>query len=75
MGTVLYVTAEVLREIGIMAQPFVPVAAARLLDLLAAAPDARDFAAIGSASRLAAGTPLPAPSPIFPRYVEPEEAA
>jgi methionyl-tRNA synthetase len=75
MGTVLYVTAEILREIGIMAQPFVPVAAARLLDLLAAAPDARDFAAIGSASRLAAGTPLPAPSPIFPRYVEPEEAA
>jgi methionyl-tRNA synthetase len=75
MGTVLYVTAEVLREIGIMAQPFVPVAAARLLDLLAIAPERRDFAAIGPTSRLAPGTPLPAPAPIFPRYVEPEEAA
>ncbi|NNM72078.1 methionine--tRNA ligase [Enterovirga aerilata] len=75
MGTVLYVTAEVLREIGIMAQPFVPSAAARLLDLLAVSEEARSFDAIGSGSRLPAGTPLPAPAPIFPRYVEPEEAA
>ena len=35
MATVLYVTAEVLRTIGILAQPFVPGSAAKLLDLLA----------------------------------------
>ena len=34
-GTVLYVTAEVLRQIAILAQPFVPASAAKLLDLLA----------------------------------------
>src|SRR5207253_6869649 len=32
-GTVLYVTAEVLRQIAILAQPFMPDAAAKLLDL------------------------------------------
>ena len=34
-GTVLYVTAEVLRQIAILAQPFMPESAAKLLDLLA----------------------------------------
>ena len=33
-GTVLYVTAEVLRQIAILAQPFTPEGAAKLLDLL-----------------------------------------
>jgi methionyl-tRNA synthetase len=74
MGTVLYVTAEVLRAIGIMAQPFVPVAAEKLLDLLGVAAEERTLARIGSGHRLAPGTSLPQPQPIFPRYVEPEEA-
>eukprot|EP01037_Dinobryon_pediforme_P034287 gene34287-40128_t len=34
---------------------------------------ARSFAAI--ATRIVAGAALPAPTPIFPKYVEPEEAA
>ena len=38
-GTVLYVTAEVLRQIAILAQPFVPASAAKLLDLLAVPAD------------------------------------
>ncbi len=75
MGTVLYVTAEVLRAIGIMAQPFVPEAAGKLLTLLAVPEDRRGLAQIGAAHRLASGTALPAPQPIFPRYIEPEEAA
>ena len=75
MATVLYVTAEVLREIAIMAQPFVPAAAATLLDLLAVPAEGRAFAAIAAVARLAPGTTLPAPAPIFPRYVEPTEAA
>ena len=33
-GTVLYVTAEVLRQVGILCQPFMPASAGKLLDLL-----------------------------------------
>ena len=71
--TVLYVTAEVLRNVALMAQPFVPDAAAKLLTLLGVAEDARDFAKVGEAGRLVSGAALPAPAPIFPRYVEAEE--
>ncbi len=70
-GTVLYVTAEVLRRVGIMAQPFMPGSAAKLLDLLAVAPDERDFSQLDGRKRIAAGRALPAPAPVFPRYVEP----
>jgi len=72
METVLYVTAEVLRIIGIMAQPYIPASSASLLHLLSVGEDARSFADLHK--RLVPGTPLPAPAPIFPRYVE-EEAA
>lgn len=74
MQTVLYVTAEVLREVGILMQPVTPAAADRLLAILGVADDARDFAHLGAAGRLVPDTPLPAPSPVFPRYVEPEPA-
>jgi len=70
-GTVLYVTAEVIRQVAILAQPFMPQSAARLLDLIAVPADKRDFAALGA--RLAPGA-LPPPAPVFPRYVEPEAA-
>jgi methionyl-tRNA synthetase len=72
MGTVLYVTAEVLRIIGIMAQPVVPAAATKLLDLLGRAPEERSFAHIGPTNRLGPGGRLMQPEPIFPRYLEPE---
>jgi methionyl-tRNA synthetase len=71
-GTVLYVTAEVIRQVAILAQPFIPASAGKLLDLLAVPESERSFAALGSAHRLAPGTPLPAPSGVFPRYVDPE---
>ena len=74
-GTVLYVTAEILRQVGMLAQPFVPTSAAKLLDLLAVGADERSFAALGPEGRIKAGVTLPAPSPVFPRYVEPEEKA
>ena len=67
-GTVLYVTAEVLRQVAILAQPFMPQSAAKLLDLLGIATDKRDFAALST--RVVPGLALPAPSPVFPRYVE-----
>jgi len=72
MGAVLYVTAEVVRQLGILIQPVMPGAAARLLDLLAVPAEARTFAALGKNGRLAAGTTLPPPAPVFPRYVEAE---
>jgi methionyl-tRNA synthetase len=53
----------------------VPEAAGKLLTLLAVPEDRRGLAQIGAAHRLASGTALPAPQPIFPRYIEPEEAA
>jgi methionyl-tRNA synthetase len=70
--TVLYVTAEVLRQVAILVQPVMPEACAKLLDLLGVATDARSFAALGKSGRLAVGISLPAPSGIFPRYIEPE---
>ncbi|MGE0008240.1 MAG: methionine--tRNA ligase [Parvibaculaceae bacterium] len=75
MGTVLYVTAEILRQVGILAQPYMPVAAAKLLDLLGLPADKRDFAALGRAGRLASGTALPPPAAVFPRHVEEADAA
>lgn len=70
--TVLYVTIETIRQVAILTQPVMPQSMARLLDLLAVPADARDFASLGETGRLSAGTVLPAPSAIFPRYVEPE---
>jgi methionyl-tRNA synthetase len=72
MGTVLYVTAEVVRQVAILVQPAVPGAAARLLDLLAVPQEGRGFASLGAAGRLAPGARLPAPVAVFPRYVEQE---
>ena len=74
-GTVLYVTAEVLRQVGILCQPFMPASAGKLLDLLGLPADQRQFSRLGDANqRLAPGTSLPAPAPVFPRYIEPEAA-
>lgn len=70
--TVLYVTAEVLRQVAILVQPVMPASMAKLLDLLGIDPGSRDFAALGQGGRLVSGTALPAPSGVFPRYVEPE---
>ena len=72
-GTVLYVTAEVLRQVGILCQPFMPGSAGKLLDLLAIPTEFRSFADLGS--RIAARGRLPAPAPVFPRYVEREAQA
>ena len=72
MGTILYVTAEVVRQVAILASPVVPHAAEKLLDLLGQSETARDFSALGETGRLAAGTELPAPEGVFPRYMDPD---
>jgi methionyl-tRNA synthetase len=72
--TVLYATAEVVRQIAILAQPVMPESSAKLLDSLGIPADARDFANLGGATRIEPGTKLPAPVGIFPRYIEPTAA-
>jgi methionyl-tRNA synthetase len=74
METVLYVTAETVRQVAILAQPAVPAGAAALLDLLAIPPEARGFGSLGQGGRLTPGTALPEPKGVFPRYVEAAEA-
>ncbi|GAB3064195.1 methionine--tRNA ligase [Sediminivirga luteola] len=66
MGTVLYVTLEVLRIVTLLVQPVIPGSAAAILDQLGVPGDGRDFSALPE--RLAAGTRLPAPAPVFPKY-------
>ncbi len=77
MRLVLYVTIETLRIAAILLQPVMPAAMSKLLDLLAVPADKRDFAALegagpglAGANRLAPGAALPAPQPVFPRFVE-----
>ena len=72
MNTVLYVTIETLRRVGIMVQPFTPTAGGVLLDLLAVPALERQFAHVTEAHRLQAGSELPPPSPIFPRFEKPD---
>jgi methionyl-tRNA synthetase len=68
--TVLYVTAEVVRQVSILTQPVMPDASSKLLDSLGVPQDARDFAALST--RIKAGATLPPPVGVFPRYVEPK---
>ncbi|MDX2289587.1 MAG: methionine--tRNA ligase [Hyphomicrobiaceae bacterium] len=73
-GTILYVTAETVRQLAILVQASMPASSAKLLDLLGQpAGEARQFSALGAAGRLKPGTELPAPQGVFPRYVAPVE--
>ena len=64
-----------IRQVAILAQPFMPGSAAKLLDLLAVPAEERQFRELGGGRRIAAGVTLPAPSPVFPRYVDSEASA
>lgn len=70
MTTVLYVTAEVVRKVAILAQPIVPSSANLLLDILKVPLDKRTFADLSE--RLVSGTVIDKPEGVFPRYVEAE---
>ncbi len=74
MASVLYVTAECLRNIAILIQPVMPNASAKLLDQLAVGKKERDFAHFGQEFALKSGVALPTPEGIFPRYVEKNKA-
>jgi len=67
MSDVLYVTAEIIRQLAIMAQPYVPESAAKLLDQINV--EKREFTDL---SKRLEATSIDKPEGIFPRYVEPE---
>ena len=71
--TVMWVLAETIRRVTLLVQPFMPQSAARILDQLAVPAGGRVFSAFDT--ELAAGTLLPKPQGVFPRYVEPKAAA
>jgi methionyl-tRNA synthetase len=71
-GTILYVTAEVVRQLAILVQPVMPVSSDELLGFLSLNDEAsRRFSSLGPAGRLKPGTQLPEPQGVFPRYVDP----
>lgn len=72
METVLYVLAETIRQLAILAQPVMPDSMAKMLDQLAVPANARSFANLGEAGQIAPGTLLPAPAGVFPRFVDDE---
>lgn len=74
METVLWTTAELVRRVALLCQPYIPGSAAKLLDLLAVPTDTRQFAHVHADYALAPGTTLPAPEGVFPRYVEQPDA-
>ncbi len=73
METILYVTAELVRQFAILIQPVMPERGGKLLDQLAEPADRRNFAALGKAGRLVGGTAIAEPQGLFPRYVDPSE--
>ncbi len=75
MGTVLYVLAEVIRNLALIIQPVMPDAAAKILDQVKVSEDEREFSFIGQGHRLKSGVTIDQPQGVFPRYVEPEEDA
>jgi methionyl-tRNA synthetase len=75
MGTILYVTAEIVRRVAILSQPYVPDAASKLLDQLGVAPSERTFEALAPGVALRPGGKIATPQPVFPRYVEEKEPA
>jgi methionyl-tRNA synthetase len=63
--TILYNTAEAIRQLAILAQWVIPEGARKVLDLLGQPQDMREFSYLHTS--LEAGLSLPAPSGVFPR--------
>ena len=71
MGAVLYHLAETIRRLALLTQAFMPEASERILDQLVIPAEQRTLAFFPSErGGLAAGTKLPKPAGVFPRYVD-----
>ncbi len=71
MTHVLRVLADVIRAVATLLQPVMPEKTGTMLDQLGVPADARDFATLSVP--LPAGTVLPPPAGVFPRFVEEAE--
>jgi methionyl-tRNA synthetase len=72
MEEVLYILTESIRQIGILLQPFIPQSAAKIL-VAVGYPEAQANKGIPFSelsTPIKPGTPLPAPTPVFPRFQE-----
>ena len=74
MSTILYTTAEVVRQVSILCQAFLPASASRLLDQLKVPETSRSYANLGAKHRLPPETEIDKPEGVFPRFVEPAAA-
>ena len=72
MGEVLAVLAETIRQVAILVQPVMPDSAAKILDQIGVAADARGFDQLGGGARLNDGVSIAKPEPVFPRYIAEE---
>ena len=70
MQTVLYILAETIRHLALATLSYMPQSSDKILDQLSVSGEARSFAFVGKAGALTAGTSLPKPQGVFPRYVE-----
>ena len=75
MKLVLYILAEIIRNISIMLLPFIPDSANKILDQLAINSKKRDYKYIGDIAKLLPRNVLPRPSVIFPRIVKEKAGA
>jgi methionyl-tRNA synthetase len=72
MDVALYNLVERIRQIAILLQPFMPQSAAKMLVLVGYSEEVANKGVPFSEldKPLKSGTPLPAPTPVFPRFVE-----
>ncbi len=66
MGTILYVTAETVRRVAILAQPYVPAAAGKFLDQLGVGAEERTFEALSPEGALRPSTKIANSTTCFP---------
>jgi len=70
MNATLYHLLEAIRCIAIMIQPFIPISANKMLDLLAIPEGERGFEQLSADYAVRVGGQLPPPEPVFPRFME-----
>jgi methionyl-tRNA synthetase len=70
MRATLYHLLESIRCIAIMIQPFMPDSSSKILNQLSIPMDKRNFDHLSEKHALVAGTELPPPEPVFPRFLE-----
>ena len=70
METVLYVLTEVIRNIAIITQPFMPNSAEKILDQVGISDSSRSFKSFGSSEQIIPGNSLPEPFGVFPRILD-----